>query len=104
MTQTTQTTDTVIDRYIRIFDRSAHDPAALDELQSIFAPDATIQLSDEQEPVTGLAAIMEQPVDKSIALGLTAEQLHQRRGSPSRPRCGAGAPTYWTRSAPGWPL
>jgi SnoaL-like domain len=59
MTQTTQTTDTVIDRYIRIFDRSAQDPAALDELQSIFAPDATIQLSDEQEPVTGFAAIME---------------------------------------------
>jgi SnoaL-like protein len=55
----TPTTDTAIDRYIRIFDRAAHDPAALEELRSIFAPDATVQLTDDQEPVTGFAALME---------------------------------------------
>jgi SnoaL-like protein len=59
MTQTAQKTETVIDRYIRIFDRSAHDPAALEEYKSIFAPDATVQLAEEMQPVTGLAAIME---------------------------------------------
>lgn len=48
MTQTTGTTptnDTVIDRYIRIFDRTAREPEALKELESIFAPDATIELA-----------------------------------------------------------
>lgn len=59
MTRTTETTQTVIDRYIKVFDRAAQDPTAIDELRSIFAPDATIQLSDEQQPVTGFAAIME---------------------------------------------
>jgi hypothetical protein len=54
----TQTTETVIDRYITIFDRAAHDPATLDELGSIFAPEARVQLRDDQEPVTGFAAIM----------------------------------------------
>ncbi|TWF82271.1 SnoaL-like protein [Pseudonocardia hierapolitana] len=54
----TQTTETTIDRYITIFDRAARDPAALEELRSIFAPDAPVQLTDEQEPVTGLTAIM----------------------------------------------
>jgi hypothetical protein len=66
----------VLDRYIRIFDRSAHDPAALDELQSIFAQDATIQLSDEQEPVTGFAAIME--LYRFIAAGMASSA---RRGA-----------------------
>lgn len=55
----TRTTETVIDRYIRIFDRAAHDPAALEEYRSIFAPDATVQLADEQPPVTGFAAVLE---------------------------------------------
>jgi hypothetical protein len=55
----TQTTETVIDRYITIFDRAAQDPGTLDELRSIFAPDARVQLTDDQEPVTGFAAIME---------------------------------------------
>ncbi|MFD1545088.1 nuclear transport factor 2 family protein [Nonomuraea guangzhouensis] len=53
----TQTTETVIDRYITLFDRTAHDPAAVQEYQSIFAPDATVQLTEEMEPVTGLPAI-----------------------------------------------
>jgi hypothetical protein len=55
----TRTTDTVIDHYIRIFDRSAHDPGALEQLRTIFAPDATVQLHDDQEPVSGFAAIMQ---------------------------------------------
>ena len=55
---TTPTTDTVLDRYIRIFDRTAHDPEVVEELQSIFAPDATVQLTEDSEPVTGLSAIM----------------------------------------------
>jgi hypothetical protein len=55
----TQTTETVIDRYITIFDRAAQDPGALDELRSIFAPDARVQLNDDQEPVTGFAAVMD---------------------------------------------
>ncbi len=46
-------------RYITIFDRAAHDPGALGEIRSIFEPDATVQLHDDQEPVTGIAAIME---------------------------------------------
>lgn len=54
----THATETTIDRYITIFDRAPHDVAAVEELQSIFARDATVQLADEQEPVTGLAAIM----------------------------------------------
>lgn len=53
-----QTTETVIDRYIKLFDRTAHDPSAVKEYQSIFAPDATVQLAEEMEPVTGLPAIM----------------------------------------------
>ncbi|MFD1543560.1 nuclear transport factor 2 family protein [Nonomuraea guangzhouensis] len=59
MTRTTETTQTVIDRYITLFDRTAHDPAAVEEYRSIFATDATVQLAEEMEPVTGLPAIME---------------------------------------------
>ncbi|HEX6356630.1 hypothetical protein [Actinophytocola sp.] len=55
----TQTTETTIDRYITIFDRSAHDPDALEELRTIFAPDATVQLDDGMEPITGFTVIME---------------------------------------------
>lgn len=52
-------TETTIDRYITIFDRAAHDPEALEELRTIFAPDATVQLHEGQEPITGFALIME---------------------------------------------
>jgi hypothetical protein len=52
----TQTRETVLDRYIALADRAVQDPAALDELASVFAPDATVQLRDE--PVTGIDAIM----------------------------------------------
>ncbi|MEV4113390.1 nuclear transport factor 2 family protein [Nonomuraea sp. NPDC049695] len=55
---TTPTTETVIDRYITLMDRAVHEPGALEELPSIFAPDATVRL-EEFEPVTGLAAITE---------------------------------------------
>jgi hypothetical protein len=55
----TRTTETVIDQCIRIFDRAAHDSGALERFRSVFAPDATMQLRDGQEPVTGVAAIME---------------------------------------------
>jgi hypothetical protein len=52
----TQTQETVLDRYIALADRAVQDPAALEQLPSLFAPDATVQLGDE--PVTGLDAIM----------------------------------------------
>lgn len=53
----TQPTETVLDRYIGLADRAVHDPALLaEELPTIFAPDATVQLFDE--PVTGLDAIL----------------------------------------------
>lgn len=68
MAQTTETTDTAIDRYIRIFDRAPHDPAAVEEYQSIFAPDATIQLAEDSEPATGLPAIIE--VYRHVAAGM----------------------------------
>jgi hypothetical protein len=55
----TRTTETVIDRYIRIFDRAAHDPGAVEEYRSIFAQDAIVQLHDGTEPVTGIDAIMD---------------------------------------------
>ncbi|GHB82814.1 hypothetical protein GCM10010306_091660 [Streptomyces umbrinus] len=58
-TGATPTNDTVMDRYIRTFERAAHEPEALKELESIFAPDATVQLGEGMEPVTGLPAIME---------------------------------------------
>lgn len=53
----TQPVRTVLDRYIALADRAVQDPAALDELVSVFAPDATVHLGDE--PVTGFAAIRE---------------------------------------------
>ena len=31
----------------------------MEELQSVFAPDATVQLTEELEPVTGLSAVMD---------------------------------------------
>ncbi|MFE7277334.1 MULTISPECIES: nuclear transport factor 2 family protein [Streptomyces] len=54
----TNPTGTVVDRYIRIFDRTAHDPQAVEELESIFAQDAVVQLAEGIEPVAGLPAIM----------------------------------------------
>ena len=51
--------DTVLDRYIRIFDRAPKDHEALEELRTIFAPDATVQLHQDAEAVTGLERIME---------------------------------------------
>ncbi|MFI6624640.1 nuclear transport factor 2 family protein [Streptomyces sp. NPDC050528] len=59
MTRTTVTTanETVIDRYIRIVDRTVYEPEALTELESIFTPDATVELDGDMEPVTGMPAI-----------------------------------------------
>ncbi|MBA2951381.1 nuclear transport factor 2 family protein [Streptomyces himalayensis] len=54
----TQTTETVVDRYITLVDRAVHEPEALQELESVFAPQATVQFG-ELPPVTGLADITE---------------------------------------------
>ncbi|WP_039940305.1 nuclear transport factor 2 family protein [Streptomyces himastatinicus] len=54
---TDRTTQTALDRYMELADRAVRDPSALEELPTIFAPDATVRLRDE--PVTGIAAIME---------------------------------------------
>ncbi|MFI1707615.1 nuclear transport factor 2 family protein [Streptomyces griseoruber] len=54
----TQTTETVTDRYITLVDRAVHEPQALQELGSVFAPGATVQFGD-LPPVTGLADITE---------------------------------------------
>jgi AcrR family transcriptional regulator len=59
MTQVTTKPKTVLDRYITLFDRAVHDPAELERLHTIYAPDATVQLTEEMEPVTGLEAITE---------------------------------------------
>ncbi|MFB7597351.1 nuclear transport factor 2 family protein [Streptomyces sp. NPDC056160] len=48
-------TDTTIDRYIGLSDRAVHDDSALDELLTLFAPDAIVRLGPE--PVRGSAAI-----------------------------------------------
>ncbi|XVV15122.1 nuclear transport factor 2 family protein [Actinoplanes sp. CA-131856] len=50
--------DTVLDRYIAFMDRAAHDLGLLDDLSSIFAEDATVDLG-VAGPVTGLTAIVE---------------------------------------------
>ncbi|BBC28810.1 uncharacterized protein SGFS_001010 [Streptomyces graminofaciens] len=55
---TTQTTETVADRYITLVDRAVHEPQALQELGSVFAPGATVQFGD-LPPVTGLSDITE---------------------------------------------
>jgi len=54
----TRTTETVVDRYITLVDRAVHEPEALKELGSVFAPEATVQFG-ELPPVTGLADITE---------------------------------------------
>ncbi|MER6497355.1 nuclear transport factor 2 family protein [Streptomyces griseorubiginosus] len=54
----TQTITTVVDRYITLMDRAVHDPQALQELGSVFAPGATVQIGD-LPPVTGLSDITE---------------------------------------------
>ncbi|WP_329343543.1 nuclear transport factor 2 family protein [Streptomyces sp. NBC_01352] len=51
-----QPMETVVDRYIALIDRAVHEPAVLEELGSVFAPDVVVQLEDF-EPVAGLAAI-----------------------------------------------
>ena len=54
----TQTTSTVVDRYITLVDRAVHEPQALQELGSVFAPEATVRFGD-LPPVTGMADITE---------------------------------------------
>lgn len=54
----TQTTETVVDRYITLVDRAVHEPEALQGLGSVFAPEATVQFG-ELPPVTGVAGITE---------------------------------------------
>ncbi|MFI1734114.1 nuclear transport factor 2 family protein [Streptomyces acidicola] len=54
----TQTTETVVDCYITLVDRAVHEPKALAELGSVFAPEATVQFG-ELPPVTGRADITE---------------------------------------------
>ncbi|MFI0821310.1 nuclear transport factor 2 family protein [Streptomyces sp. NPDC021098] len=54
----TRTTRTVVDRYITLVDRAVHEPEALEELGSVFAPEATVQFG-ALPPVTGLADITE---------------------------------------------
>ncbi|MBE4737600.1 MULTISPECIES: nuclear transport factor 2 family protein [Streptomyces] len=54
----TQTTATVVDRYITLVDRAVHEPQALQELGSVFAPGAVVRFGDVP-PVTGLADITE---------------------------------------------
>ncbi|MDX3240431.1 hypothetical protein [Streptomyces sp. ME18-1-4] len=54
-----QTTTAVIDQYITLFDRLTHDPAALEEILALFAPDATVQLFEGQEPLVGSSALGE---------------------------------------------
>ncbi|MDX3638578.1 nuclear transport factor 2 family protein [Streptomyces sp. MB09-02B] len=58
-TGTTDTTETVIDRYLRLFDRSAHDPAAVEEILALFAPAATVRLFEGGEPVVGVPELRE---------------------------------------------
>jgi hypothetical protein len=53
-----QTTETVVDRYIKLIDRTLCEPNLFGELGSVFAQNATVQLEDF-EPVTGLTAIIE---------------------------------------------
>lgn len=54
------TTETVFDRYMNAIDRAVYDAGALEEdLRSIYAPDATVDLSEGAEPVIGLDAIIE---------------------------------------------
>lgn len=48
-------TETVMDRYVQLADAAVHDSSALDELLTLFAPDATLRLGPE--PVRGGAAV-----------------------------------------------
>ncbi|HEY6497007.1 MAG TPA: nuclear transport factor 2 family protein [Trebonia sp.] len=48
-------TETIMDRYIRLFDAAVHDASALDEMLTLFAPEATVEIG--QEPVQGRQAI-----------------------------------------------
>lgn len=54
-TGTGATTGTAIDRYIGLSDRAVHDDSAIEELLTLFAPDATVRLGPE--PVRGHTAI-----------------------------------------------
>ncbi|KOG86708.1 ethyl tert-butyl ether degradation protein EthD [Streptomyces varsoviensis] len=48
-------TDTLLDRYIALSDRAVHDESAIEEMLTLFAPDATVRLGPE--PVRGHEAI-----------------------------------------------
>ncbi|MFF0085911.1 nuclear transport factor 2 family protein [Streptomyces canus] len=54
----TRTTGTVVDQYMALVDRAVHEPEALKEFKTVFAPKATV-LFGELPPVTGLADITE---------------------------------------------
>lgn len=58
-TKTTKTPETVMDRYVALVDRAVHEPEALEELRTIFAPDATVHFVGFMDPVTGLSALMD---------------------------------------------
>lgn len=47
--------ETVMDRYIRLFDSAVHDSSALDEMLTLFADEAVVEIGPE--PVHGRAAI-----------------------------------------------
>ena len=55
----TQMTTSVIDEYLTLFDRLAHDSAALEEMLALFAPDVTVRLFEGQEPLVGIPALRE---------------------------------------------
>ncbi|MFF5983011.1 nuclear transport factor 2 family protein [Streptomyces olindensis] len=59
-TQTARTEESataVIDRYLVLFDRLAHDPAAVEAIVALFAPDVTVRLFEGQEPLVGIPAL-----------------------------------------------
>lgn len=51
----TRPSSTALDRYIGLADQAIADPAALEQLIGVFAPDAVVQLDDT--PITGQSAI-----------------------------------------------
>lgn len=52
----TDETITVLDRYMTLFDRYLDGTTQLDELRTIFAPDATVNITGT--PVTGIEALL----------------------------------------------
>ncbi|MDX3240430.1 ethyl tert-butyl ether degradation protein EthD [Streptomyces sp. ME18-1-4] len=55
----TETAAAVIDRYITLVERMAHDPAPLEDILALFGPDATVQLHEDQQPLAGIPALRE---------------------------------------------